>query len=151
MTFCEQYIVGENGQLIDQRFLPRIVEGELRLNMIYQTPTEVVHKKPADGGISATLKSGAKYISYKPEDPLMVGLIDNFVNHDLPKVMPALGLEGAPIPLIWTSDFILGDQVDGKDTYFVGEFNCSCVGVTQQLYLCPLVAEAAIKIASGST
>mmetsp|Transcript_3118 Transcript_3118/g.10790 ORF Transcript_3118/g.10790 Transcript_3118/m.10790 type:complete len:187 (+) Transcript_3118:1295-1855(+) len=47
MTFCEQYIVGENGQLIDQRFLPRIVEGELRVNM------------PAEGGISATVKSGA--------------------------------------------------------------------------------------------
>jgi hypothetical protein len=59
MTFCEQYIVGEEGQLIDQRFLPRIVEGELRVNMVYDTPTEIVHKKPAPGGISATLASGA--------------------------------------------------------------------------------------------
>ena len=60
--------------------------------------------------------------------------------------MPALGLETAPIPLIWTADFILGDKVDDKDTYFVGEFNCSCVGITQQLHLTSKVAEAAISI-----
>ena len=146
MTFCEQYIVGENGQLIDQRFLPRIVEGELRVNMIYDKPTEIVHKKPAEGGISATLKSGAKYVSYQPDDPMFKKLMDDFVNKDLPQIMPCLGMEGMPIPLIWTSDFILGDKVDGEDTYFVGEFNCSCVGITQQLHLKDQVADAVIKI-----
>ena len=146
MTFCEQYIVGENGQLIDQRFLPRIVEGELRVNMIYDKPTEIVHKKPAEGGISATLKSGAKYVSYQPDDPMFKKLMDDFVNKDLPQIMPNLGMEGMPIPLIWTSDFILGDKVDGEDTYFVGEFNCSCVGITQQLHLKDQVADAVIKI-----
>ena len=146
MTFCEQYIVGENGQLIDQRFLPRIVEGELRVNMIYDKPTEIVHKKPAEGGISATLKSGAKYVSYKPDDPQFAKLMEDFVNKDLPQIMPCLGMEGMPIPLIWTSDFILGDKVDGKDTYFVGEFNCSCVGITQQMHLKEQVADAVIKI-----
>ena len=146
MTFCEQYIVGENGQLIDQRFLPRIVEGELRVNMIYDTPTEVVHKKPAEGGISATLASGATYVSYHPDDPEMAGLMESFINQDLEKLMPAMGLDTAPVPLIWTADFILGDKVDGKDTYLVGEFNCYCVGITQQLHLCPLVADAAIRI-----
>ncbi|GMH33803.1 hypothetical protein BSKO_01637 [Bryopsis sp. KO-2023] len=150
MKFCEQYIEGDDGQLIDQRFLPRIVEGELRVNMIYDTPTEIVHKKPVDGGISATLASGAKYVSYKPDDPQFAVLMDNFINKDLPKIMPALGMDGEPIPLIWTSDFILGEKTsDGKDTYFVGEFNCSCVGITQQLYLADPVAEAAIKIMSA--
>ena len=150
LTFCEQYIVGENGQLIDQRFLPRIVEGELRVNMIYDTPTEIVHKKPADGGISATLASGAKYVSYKPDDPQFASLMEKVIKQDLPKILPALGLEKEPLPLIWTTDFILGDKTaDGKDTYFVGEFNCSCVGITQQLYLADKVADAAIKISSG--
>ena len=147
MTFCEKYIVGENGQLIDQRFLPRIVEGELRVNMIYDKPTEIVHKKPKDGGISATLKSGAKYVSYQPDDPQFAVLMDNFVNKDLPNIMPALGMEGMPIPLIWTSDFILGEKTeDGADTYYVGEFNCSCVGITQQLHLTDQVADAVLRI-----
>ena len=150
MTFCEQYIVGEQGQLIDQRFLPRIVEGEIRVNMIYDTPTELVHKKPAEGGISATLASGAKYISFKPDDAQFTALMDKFIKHDLPLIMPALGLEKEPFPLIWTTDFILGPKdADGKDTYFVGEFNCSCVGITQQLYLADLVADAAIAICRG--
>ena len=57
--------------------------------------------------------------------------MDNFVNKDLPKIMPALGMDSQPIPLIWTADFILGDKTaDGNDTYYVGEFNCSCVGIT---------------------
>ena len=132
IKFCEQYIEGEEGQLIDQRFLPRIVEGELRVNMIYDKPTEIVHKKPADGGISATLASGAKYVSYQPDDPQFATLMDNFINKDLPKIMPALGMDTQPIPLIWTSDFILGDKdASDNDTYYVGEFNCSCVGITQ--------------------
>ena len=146
MKFCERYIMGENGQLIDQRFLPRISEGELRVNMIYDTPVAIVHKKPVDGGISATLASGAKYVSYEPDDPQFAVLMENFIKKDLSKIMEALGTAGEPLPLIWTTDFILGDKVDGADTYCVGEFNCSCVGITQQLHLSTLVAEAAIKI-----
>lgn len=51
---------GENGQLVDQRFLPRIVEGEVRLMMIYDRIVSIVHKQPTDGNLSATLFSGAK-------------------------------------------------------------------------------------------
>ena len=149
MKFCERYIMGENGQLIDQRFLPRISEGELRVNMIYDTPVAIVHKKPVDGGISATLASGAKYVSYEPDDPKFEVLMDNFIQKDLSKIMEALDMEGEPLPLIWTTDFILGDKVDGADTYFVGEFNCSCVGITQQLHLSTQVAEAAIRVAAS--
>jgi len=149
MTFCEQYIVGENGQLIDQRFLPRIVEGELRVNMIYDTPTEIIHKKPAEGGISATLASGATYVSYAPDDPQFEPMMKSF-KADLPTIMPSIGMEGTPLPLIWTSDFILGEKdADGNDTYFVGEFNCSCVGITQQLHLTGNVADAAISISTA--
>jgi hypothetical protein len=52
---------------------------------------------------------------------------------------------------VWTVDFILGDKdADGKDTYHVGEFNCSCVGVTQQLHLCPLVADAVLEVCNAA-
>lgn len=146
MTFCERYIIGDEGQLIDQRFLPRIVEGELRVNMIYDKPTSIVHKKPAPGGISATLQSGAKYVNYEPDDPQYAVLMDMFLNTDLPQIMTCLDMSDQPVPLLWTADFILGDQVDGQDTYFVGEFNCSCVGITTQLHLSPKVALGAIDI-----
>eukprot|EP00913_Durusdinium_trenchii_P023907 g22452.t1 len=41
------------GQLVDQRFCPRIVEGELRYNLIGDSLIGVIHKKPKEGGISA--------------------------------------------------------------------------------------------------
>lgn len=124
MSFCEQYLEGADGQLINQKFLPRIVEGELRLNMIGRTPTEVVHKKPAAGGISATLKSGASYVTYKPDHPAVVDLVDRFVTYDLPHIIPALNLQHFPV--IWTVDFILGDKDQhGNDTYHVG----ACVSI----------------------
>jgi len=151
MAFCEQYIVGEEGQLIDQRFLPRIVEGELRVNMVFDKPTQIVHKKPKAGGLSATLASGATYTNYEPDDPQFKELMDKFVNQDLALIMPALEMSNEPLPLIWTSDFILGPKdAGGKDTYVVGEFNCSCVGISQQLHLAPMLAAAAIQVCSGS-
>jgi len=137
MTFCEKYIEGEEGQLIDQRFLPRIVEGELRVNMIFDEPTEIIHKKPAEGGLSATLASGATYVTYTPTDPMFEKLMDGFLNKDMKAIMPALGMDTEPLPLIWTADFILGDKDEaGNDTYFVGEFNCSCVGISKFQAVC---------------
>ena len=51
---------GPGGQLINQRFLPRITEGEIRVLMIFDRPVNLVHKKPGKKGLSATLFSGAK-------------------------------------------------------------------------------------------
>jgi hypothetical protein len=69
MTFCEQYIIGVNGQLVDMTFLPRITEGEIRILMVGTTPIFVVFKKPAAGAdnFSATLFSGAKYTYDLPD------------------------------------------------------------------------------------
>ena len=34
MDFCEKYIIGDQGMLVDMRFLPRIKEGEIRIKVI---------------------------------------------------------------------------------------------------------------------
>lgn len=127
MDFCEQYIVGDNGMLVDMTFLPRIKEGEIRILMLYKTPVYVVHKKPAEGAdaFSATLFSGAKYRYDEPKD--WQKLIDWFLAH-LPQIQNKLG--NYDLPLIWTADFILDTDKDGKDRYILGEINCSCVGFT---------------------
>lgn len=123
-------------------FLPRITEGEIRVFMVGKEPVFVVHKVPEEGGFSATLGSGAVYDYQKPEDwpdlmNLFIGSID--------KIKDVLG--GHPTPLIWTADFILGEKKDDKDTYILGEINCSCVGFTSQLDagIQELVAEQIIK------
>ncbi|MBP3088701.1 hypothetical protein EML15_06000 [Corynebacterium sp. sy017] len=130
MDFCDQYIIGDNGMLVDMRFMPRIVEGEIRILLVGPHPVFVVHKKPAEGGdnFSATLFSGAKYTYDKPES--WQELIDMFAQAR-PVIAEKLG--GDNIPLIWTADFMLADAEDGSDTYVLGEINCSCVGFTSEL------------------
>eukprot|EP00933_Yihiella_yeosuensis_P013331 TRINITY_DN12400_c0_g1_i10.p1 TRINITY_DN12400_c0_g1~~TRINITY_DN12400_c0_g1_i10.p1 ORF type:complete len:218 (-),score=68.38 TRINITY_DN12400_c0_g1_i10:1319-1972(-) len=124
------------GQLVDQRFCPRIVEGELRYNMVGDALVGIIHKKPKDGGISAVGGTGSIYTYYGPEEPKFKNLSDNFLNRDLSKVMPALGLAQEPLPLWWTTDFILASP-EGTPTeqekWIVGEFNCSCVGISKCL------------------
>lgn len=143
MDFCEQYIVGENGMLVDMPFLPRIKEGEIRLLMLRNTPVNVVHKKPATtaDAFSATLFSGASYRYDAPEQ--WQQLVNHFLSQ-LPVITELLG--GFDLPLIWTADFILDTNEDGTDTYILGEMNCSCVGFTSQLELAENIADEIISI-----
>lgn len=144
MDFCDQYIIGHNGMLVDMRFMPRIVEGEIRILLVGPHPVFVVHKKPAEGGdnFSATLFSGAKYTYDKPE--AWQDLVDMFAEAR-PVIAEKLG--GDNIPLIWTADFMLADGENGEDAYVLGEINCSCVGFTSELDMGiqQLVAEEAIR------
>ena len=55
-TFPGKYLEGgkaAGGQLVDQRLLPRIDEGEVRILMAGDTCQMAVHKKPMGGGLSA--------------------------------------------------------------------------------------------------
>lgn len=145
MDFCEQYIIGDNGMLVDMTFLPRIKEGEIRLLMLYDKPVNVVHKKPAEGAdaFSATLFSGAKYRYDAPS--AWQSLVDMFLAQ-LPNVRKKLG--DYDLPLIWTADFILDTDKNGADKYVLGEINCSCVGFTSHLELAGSVADNIISIVS---
>jgi glutathione synthase/RimK-type ligase-like ATP-grasp enzyme len=142
--------VDNGAMLVDQRFLPRIVEGEVRCLMVGPKMVSIVHKVPKAGGLSATLQSGAKYTHYEPDDNKFASLVNNF-QADLPNIMESFGLSNEPLPLLWTADYIVDDDPDeeGKDKFYIGEFNCSCVGITQQLYYSDIVAETAVEICLG--
>lgn len=127
--------------VVDQRFLPRIVEGEVRCLMVGYELVEIVHKKPKEGGLSATLQSGAVYTRYSPQDPKFAKLVSNFKD-DIPHIMECFNMADQPLPLLWTADYIYGES---DDDLFVGEINCSCVGITQQLHHAEVVAHVAVK------
>ena len=131
IDFCEQYTEGENGMLVDMRFMPRITEGEIRILMVANDPIFVVHKKPADeaDAFSATIGSGATYTYHQPEE--YKKLVDSFVE-SIPMISEKLGEIKEP-PLIWTGDFMLDTDENGEDTYVLGEINCSCVGFFSHL------------------
>merc|ERR1719156_219617 len=124
------------GLLVDQRFCPRIVEGELRYNCVADALVGIIHKKPKEGGISAVGGTGSIYTYYGPEEEKFKNLTDNFLTKDLSQVMPALGLAEEPIPLWWTTDFINASPPGtpaAEEKWIVGEFNCSCVGISRCL------------------
>lgn len=130
MQMCEQYIVGDNGMLVDMRFMPRIKEGEIRVLMVGSEPFCVVHKKPAENAdaFSATLFSGAQYQYQTPAE--WQELLQMFLPQ-LPQLREKL--DAPYVPLVWTADFMLDTAPDGSDKYVLGEINCSCVGFTSQL------------------
>jgi hypothetical protein len=124
------------GQIVDQRFCPRIVEGELRYNMIGPKLVGIIHKKPKEGGISAVGGTGSIYTYYGPEESKFANLTKRFLTDDIDKVMPSLGLGTEPIPLWWTGDFILASPEGTpaeEEKWIIGEFNCSCVGISKCL------------------
>jgi len=124
------------GQLVDQRFCPRIVEGELRYNCVGSSLVGIIHKKPKAGGISAVGGTGSLYTYYEPEETKFATLTKNFLERDLKEIMPSLGLANEPVPLWWTTDFINSSEVgtpEDQEKWIVGEFNCSCVGISKCL------------------
>lgn len=141
IDFCAQYLGGQQGMIVDMRFMPRIVEGEVRVLMLRRTPVYVVHKKPAKtkDAFSATLFSGAQYTYQKPEEwPDLMEMVEA----NLDPMIEKLG--GYAIPLIWTADFMLNDGQDGEDTYVLGEINASCVGFSTHLELADRVADEVV-------
>jgi len=128
-TFPGKYLEGgkkAGGQLVDQRLLPRIAEGEVRMQMVKDELFAIIHKKPKKGGLSA-VGGIADYTFYEPNDKKYADLKDKLYG-DIPKMMESMSLKGEPLPILWTADFIPVD--DHVAPMVVGEFNCSCVGIS---------------------
>jgi len=127
--------------VVDQRFLPRITEGEVRCLFVGSELVEIVHKKPKEGGLSATLASGAIYTKYSPYDEKFATLVQH-LKEDVPRIMASFDMAHRPLPLLWTADYIYGDT---DDELYVGEINCGCPGITQQLGIVPVIAKVAFE------
>merc|ERR1711941_12652 len=103
-----------------------------------ETCTGIIHKKPKAGGISAVGGTGSIYTFYAPDAPEFAKLTTSFTEKDLPTLMSNLEVPNEPLPLWWTADFINADPgTPGTactiDKWIVGEFNCSCVGISKCL------------------
>ena len=140
-NFPGKYLGAENdpGMLIDQRLLPRVKEGEIRVLMVADKCQMIIHKKPINNGLS-TISPNAVYTFHSPDAPQYADLQARLLK-DLPHLMETLGLQGEPLPLLWTADYIPKDpetpRYGGVETeYVVGEFNCSCVGISQFVEMC---------------
>jgi hypothetical protein len=118
----------------------------VRILMAGDTCQMAIHKKPMGGGLSA-VGGNSEYTYYRPNDAKYQGLVQKLYA-DIPKLLPSLGLEGEPLPLLWTCDYIPKNPdnwpegpyarncPDEKTEYTVGEFNCSCVGISKFQAVC---------------
>merc|ERR1719428_1497212 len=144
-TFPGKYLEGgkeAGGQLVDQRLLPRIDEGEVRILMAGDTCQMAIHKKPLSG-LSA-VGGNSEYTYYKPEDAKYKKMVQNLYD-DIPSLLPKMDLAGEPLPLLWTADYFPKNPEgwdkpenasDAETDYVVGEFNCSCVGISKFQAVC---------------
>ena len=74
------------GQLVDQRLLPRIDEGEVRILMAGDTCQMAIHKKPMGGGLSA-VGGNSEYTYYTIDDPKYYKMVQNLYK-DIPSLLP---------------------------------------------------------------
>jgi len=109
------------GQMVDQRFLPRIEEGEARFMMIGKELYRIEHYKYL-GGVG-----GETVTTIHPPDAEEFAKTKAKLLEDIEPIMKALGKDMSALPLLWAADFI---PIDNHSTpYVVGEFNCSCLGL----------------------
>lgn len=131
------YFQGKAG-FVGCRYLERIAEGEIRVLLVGEKIVSVVHKKPQEGAFSATLFSGAQYKYESPDEPKWKEVV-KLTKSGLKDINPYLS--GQQYPLLWTMDYIMDYDADGKDSYVLSEINCSCVGISTQLEVAKEVAK----------
>jgi len=113
------------GQMVDQRFLPRIDEGEARFMMIGMELNRVEHYRYI-GGVGGETETTI----YGPDEPKYQAIKEKLVE-EVPKMMTGMGLGMDSLPLLWAADFIPVDN--HKTELVIGEFNCSCLGLAGYL------------------
>ena len=108
-TGVGRYLEGgelSGAQLVDQRFCPRIVEGEVRVLTSGPTCLQLIHRKAGKGGA---------FPQYKPDEPKYAELTRKLISEDVPRVMATLGLAGEPLPALWSIDLIPYSDEAGRD------------------------------------
>merc|ERR1712004_58578 len=98
------------GQMVDQRFLPRIDEGEARFMMIGMELNRVEHYVYI-GGVGGETKTTI----YGPDEAKYKATKDKLLE-EIPKMMAAMNLDMKNLPLLWAADFI---PVDNHKTELV--------------------------------
>jgi len=107
--------------MVDQRFVSTIDEkGESRFFMCGMDLYNVEHYLYI-GGVSGETKT-----TVFSKDAPEYATTRKMLEEGVPKYMECLGLDMSQLPLLWAADFLT--MPDGAPK--IGEFNCSCLGVT---------------------
>jgi len=109
------------GLMVDQRYLPRIDEGEARFMCVGTELNRIEHYEYPDG-----VSGNYKQTIFPPDAPEWQQCRE-MLERSVPDIMKALDLKMSQLPLLWAADFMPID--DHKSPFVLGEFNCSCLGI----------------------
>ncbi|CAJ1460630.1 unnamed protein product [Effrenium voratum] len=110
------------GQMVDQRYLPGIKEGESRFFMVGKQLYNVEHYV-YHGGVGGETETTV----YPPDAP-QYAETKMKLEGEVEDYLEVLGLDMDSLPLLWAVDFI--PIKDHKFPLTIGEFNCSCLGIS---------------------
>lgn len=119
-----QYFAGgkeAGGLMVDQRYLPRIDEGEARFMCVGTELNRIEHYEYPEG-----VSGNYKQTIFQPDAPQWQQCRE-MLESSVPDIMKALDLKMSQLPLLWAADFMPID--DHVSEYVLGEFNCSCLGI----------------------
>lgn len=124
---CAEYF--ENGSVVDQPYQPRLGEGVVRCYMAVDRCAGFGHHKVKALVDSPTARSEAGPRLYTSNaDPRFQRLRRLMEEEWTPQLTSLLDIARGDLPMIWDADFMLGPvQMDGSDSYVLGEINVSSV------------------------
>jgi len=130
-----KYLMGgkeAGGMVLDQRFYPRVVEGELRLTLVGDSLWSAGMKAPQDSN-----NLGAAVVpQYEPidmDDSKYKAVIHKFMK-DIQEITPAVGLKDSDAPLLWNVELVNSSEkgTEAADEKWVAiDINCYCVGMSE--------------------
>jgi hypothetical protein len=139
MTRCEAYF-GWGECIVDQPFQPRLPDGMIRCYMGANKVVGFGHQfikalipPPPEGPHSPAAQPGPR-IMHNAEAELFQALRAKMETEWVPRMMEALGIEAALLPVIWDADFLYGPRTaSGEDSYVLCEINVnSCFAIPDQ-------------------
>ncbi len=124
---CAEYF--ESGSVIDQPFQPRLNEGVVRCYMAGDRCAGFgYHKVKALVDLAAARSEAGPRLYTSNADSRFQRLRRLMEDEFTPQLTSLLEIARHELPMIWDADFMLGPvQVDGSDSYVLGEINVSSV------------------------
>jgi hypothetical protein len=124
---CAEYF--ESGSVIDQPFQPRLNEGVVRCYMAGDRCAGFgYHKVKALVDLAAARSEAGPRLYTSNADSRFQRLRRLMEDEFTPQLTSLLEIARDELPMIWDADFMLGPvQVDGSDSYVLGEINVSSV------------------------
>jgi hypothetical protein len=117
------------GMILDQKFYPRVHEGELRITLVGDSVWSAEHAIKV--GPNAPNAPGWEPISLT--EGRYQTAIERFKT-DLNKIAPAVGLKESDAPLLWNVELVNSSEKGtehGKEKWVAVDINCYCVGMKE--------------------